>query len=52
MSEKQEIMDWLEAQLFGGNAGKPEAVCHLCWDIWEDLKETILSGMWGLQDER
>ncbi len=43
MSKEQLIINFLESQLFR-NVPLENEVCRLTFNMWKDLKETIISG--------
>lgn len=49
--ERVEIATFLENQLFPAGAKSPEMMCHLSYEIWQDLRESILRGEYRILGE-
>lgn len=49
--ERLEIVAFLETQLFPAGAKSPEMMCHLSYEIWQDLRKSILAGEYRILGE-
>jgi hypothetical protein len=51
-AQRMQIVTFLENQLFPAGAKSPEMMCHLSYEIWQDLRESILRGEYRILDDK